>query len=76
MFLIKASKARKITKKYEKFLKQEKLKELNILIKGAALSGRQKIDFYYFLDEDMIEVLERSGYTVNAITYTYFTISW
>lgn len=76
MFLIKASKARKITRKYEKFLKQEKLKELNTLIKGAALLGRQKIDFYYFLDEDMIEVLERSGYTVNVINYTYFTISW
>lgn len=76
MFLIKASKARKITKKYEKFLKQEKLKELNTLIKGAALLGRRKIDFYHFLDEDMVEVLERSGYTVNVINYTYFTISW
>lgn len=76
MFLIKASKARKITKKYEKFLKQEKLKELNTLIKGAALSGGRKVDFFYFLDEDMIEVLEKSGYTVKTINYTYFTISW
>lgn len=75
-FMPKASSVRKSMVNAEKTLRQKQLRELKQKILDAAAQGYERTSFHFPLDEKIIADLEKKGYKVEAINYTYFVISW
>lgn len=74
--MISAKSARAMITNGEKYLHKRQLKELDKMIRDRAAEGKGKLDFHFPLEPSVIKALEKKGYRVNKLNYTYYMICW
>jgi hypothetical protein len=74
--MISEKSARAMITSGEKYLYKRQLKELDTMIRDRAVEGKGKLDFHFPLEPSVIKALEKKGYKVNKLNYTYYTIYW